>query len=251
MHIRAIEWPHTQLVNKVSCLQVTRSGYQVKKGILLKLHVQGKLLVIGIIGIKQISIILSLGFILDVKDIPRKLWDAVFVLPLTAGALINRVDKSHDGTIAGPVLFTSLLAIVCQIFRIGASSNDEHEALGLLSTLLTIMVFIVVACLIAISIYVQVRPETRRGTHCWNTRIALEIRFYWLFSLACMTYNVIKLCNHIEWYKKTHRQFFVPEAIAYDIVFFFFYLVQTEFFTQYLHYKFIHNKRIYYALLTI
>lgn len=190
------------------------------------------------------------------EELLKKLADAVFVLPLTAGQLsrkrntgVDGVSPGLDGTVTGPVLCITALAILCQIFSL--SSHGSHSSHNSVLTLMTIFVFLSVASCIAISIYSQTRPDVHRNTHDWNISIALEIRFYWLFSLACLAYVIIKLCFHIECFHINHQRLNVSVLIANDVGFLLFYLFQTGFFTRYLHYRFEHRIGVYYGLLII
>ncbi|XP_076075123.1 uncharacterized protein LOC143046047 [Mytilus galloprovincialis] len=190
------------------------------------------------------------------KELLKRLVDAVCVLPLTAGKQTRNPNTGDDGgtagldgTVTGPVLCITALAILCQIFSL--SSNGLHSSHNSVLTLMTVFVSLSVASCIAISIYSQARPDVRRNTHDWNISIALEIRFYWLFSLACLTYAIINLCFHIECFYINHQRVNASVSIATDIGFFLFYIFQTGFFTRYLHYRFEHRIGVYYGLLII
>ena len=176
--------------------------------------------------------------------------DAIFVLPFRAGRVSN--TNSLDGTITGPVLFTSILAIFCQIFVLSTREKIEHlTSINVHDTLITILAFLAVICCIVISIYSTFWTDTRTEIHNWSITIALEIRFYWLFSLACMVYYAMKMSYHIDCFNQTHLYVYIPEAIVHDMGLFLFYFFQTGFFTRYLHYEFVHRVGIYYGLLIL
>ncbi|CAC5379551.1 unnamed protein product [Mytilus coruscus] len=180
---------------------------------------------------------------------------AIFILPLTAGNLKNRIHQnaiSHDGSIAGIIILISLVVMLAEIMYISHRYQKKNKTAPLISRPVLIVVYYIgILSCIFVGIREQIRKRYILDTDSHDKSKSLKLKFLCLFCLGCVVFRILKIAFHVECKVYVRTNDSLEGAILYDISCVSFYLVQTGFIYYFCKYKFVNSLFTYYGLIIV
>ncbi|CAC5379550.1 unnamed protein product [Mytilus coruscus] len=180
---------------------------------------------------------------------------SIFILPLTAGNCKSKRDHyhiSHDGSIAGLIMLTSLVVMLGEIMYICRSFKETNKtAPDISQQLMTVLNCIGILSCISVGIREQIRKRYILNTQSYDKSKSLKLKFLCLFCLGCVVYRTIKIAVHVKCkvYVRIHDS--LEGAVLYDVSCLSFYLVQTGFVYYFSKYQFVNSLFTLYGLVII
>ncbi|XP_052057491.1 uncharacterized protein LOC127698176 [Mytilus californianus] len=180
---------------------------------------------------------------------------AMFILPLTAGNFKKEMHYnyiSHDGSIAGLIMLTSLVVILAEIMYICNSYQQKSKTAPDISRPLLILLSClgIVSC-ISVGIREHIRKRCILDIESHDKSKSLKLKFLCLFFLGCVVYRILKIAALIKCKVYVRINDSLGVAILYDISCLLFYLVQTCFIYHFCKYTFVKSLFTFYALIII
>ncbi|XP_071150204.1 uncharacterized protein [Mytilus edulis] len=168
---------------------------------------------------------------------------SIFILPLTAGnCKIKRDHISHDGSISGLIMLTSLIVMLGEMMYICRSFKETNKtAPDNSQQLMTVLNCIGILSCISVGIREQIRKRYILNLQSHDKSQSPKLKFLCLFCLGCVVYRTIKIAVHVKCkvYVRIHDS--VEGAVLYDVSCLSFYLVQTGFVYFFSKYKFVNS----------
>ncbi|XP_052105671.1 uncharacterized protein LOC127738452 [Mytilus californianus] len=186
---------------------------------------------------------------------PKDWCKAIFILPLTAGNCKNKIHQnyiSHDGSIAGLIMLTSLVVILAEVIYICNSFQHTNKTAPDISRPLLIVLNCtgILSC-ISVGIREQLRKRYILDTKSHDKSKFLKLKFLCLFCLGCVVYRILKIAVHVKCKVYVRINDSLGVAILYDTSCVSFYLVQTCFIYYFCKYKFVNSLFTFYGLIII
>ncbi|CAC5397986.1 unnamed protein product [Mytilus coruscus] len=141
-----------------------------------------------------------------------KFFNAAVVLPLTAGEASENHHstdnlRSHDGSISGLILLSSVLVItVLSMFGVQLVDSEKNETMTYLSiySYLCVVIFLAIVVCIAHLINYRLRHAdilTTAGNV--NANFKVKFLFLWIFAIGSILFTVAKIISTVRCKEKT------------------------------------------------
>ena len=170
----------------------------------------------------------------------KNLLRTILILPLTAGNLNNRRQNGHfrsDGSIAGMMLLTTMVAIAAEITYVFQSIEIKHEKTEGKARQLLLVVYCtgIISC-IALRLKDGSYSRLTFKINAVHVTECLKLKFMYLFCVGCMVYRVLRLVIHIRCDVYVREYDSLELSVVYDTFAGLYYIVQTWFITYFSRY---------------
>ncbi|XP_052102468.1 uncharacterized protein LOC127736014 [Mytilus californianus] len=180
---------------------------------------------------------------------------AIFILPLTAGNLKNKIHRyniSHDGSIAGLIMLTSLVVILAEVMYICNTFEQKSSTAPVISRpLLIVLNCIGIVSCVSVGIREKIRKTYILDIESHDKSKSLKLKFLYLFCLGSVVFRILKIAFHVECKVFVHINESLEGAVLYNISCLSFYVVQTCFIYYFSKYQFVNSLFTFYGLIII
>ncbi|XP_063420563.1 uncharacterized protein LOC134705772, partial [Mytilus trossulus] len=180
---------------------------------------------------------------------------AIFILPLTAGNCkkeTHQTSISHDGSIAGIIVLTSLVAMLAEIVYICNTFEQKSRTSPEISRpLLIVLNCLGILSCISVGIREQIKKRYILDTDTHDKSKSLKLKFLCLFCFGCVVYRILKIAFHVECKVFVRISDSLEGAVLYDVSCLLFYLIQTLFIYYFCKYQFLNSLFTFYGLIVV
>ncbi|XP_063415329.1 uncharacterized protein LOC134697174 [Mytilus trossulus] len=180
---------------------------------------------------------------------------SIFILPLTAGNCKSKRDHnhiSHDGSIAGLIMLTTLVVVLAEIILMCRSVQETNKrAPDISQQLLTALNCIGILSCISVGVREQIRKRYILNTRSHDKSQSLKLKFLCLFCFGCVVYRTMKIAVHVKCKVYVRIEDSMESTVLYDVSCLSFYLIQTSFVHYFSRYQFVNSLFTLYGLVII
>ncbi|CAG2201334.1 unnamed protein product [Mytilus edulis] len=204
-----------------------------------------------------------------------KFFNAAVVLPLTAGEASQNHHstdnvRSHDGSISGLILLSSVLVItVLSMFGVQLVDSEKTEMMTYFTiySYLCVVIFLAIVVCIAHLINYRLRDAeilTTAGNR--NTNFKVKFLFLWIFAIGSSLFTLAKIISTVHCKEKTFEErkkegcldknstydtSYEVVKVSFHCIEIIFYIIQSWFLQFCIRCSFKCSWKIYYSLLLI
>ncbi|CAG2225419.1 unnamed protein product [Mytilus edulis] len=204
-----------------------------------------------------------------------KFFNAAVVLPLTAGEASQNHHstdnvRSHDGSISGLILLSSVLVItVLSMFGVQLVDSEKTEMMTYFTiySYLCVVIFLAIVVCIAHLINYRLRDAeilTTAGNR--NTNFKVKFLFLWIFAIGSSLFTLAKIISTVRCEEKTFEErkkegcldknstydtSYEVVKVSFHCIEIIFYIIQSWFLQFCIRCSFKCSWKIYYSLLLI